>query len=500
MLLIFQPVRITSRDTPGFLLVKRVNTSLYVIGYITYKTTIQSLTCNMYNDVILLIQSQTITSHTPLIILKLAVSVAMAGVCKGCALVPHSIIIDTTQNNSAALKIFSEHGCLPTSVICTNCGHECYYYNQEQRNEWRCPNYWFINKTTTRRDCGFTTSHNKGTFLHHVHLEPWQVIGFINLWLNKNFQHWEPVMNLGITKKTSVDWRSFCCEVTSAWFEEQNPVGGLNVVVEIDETFIVKAKFHVGRELAKKQYWLFGGIERESGKRFVVPLIDENFDPLPRSRDVLIPLIQKYILPGSIIYSDCWSSYNKISDYGYVHGTVNHKLKFINPENTEIHTQTVERLWRDVKEYIKKPGIRPHFFKQYLARYLFIKSYSRRRAFHYFLVEAAKLYPPQSDTPPPHPTDSDLDSPDSYFDESEDFDGPTPSDVHPSHPHPSAASTSSLSRKRPRPDSLQSSPMPSTSTSSATQAGRPPRARRGRPSRRRRRCTSPPPTPSTSSQ
>ncbi|KAK3872192.1 hypothetical protein Pcinc_004609 [Petrolisthes cinctipes] len=44
---------------------------------------------------------------------------------------------------------------------------------------------------------------------------------------------------------------------------------------------------------------------------------------------------------------------------------------------------------------------------EYLARYLFIKTY-KEESLHYFLLQAAKLYPPQGDQPPqPHPLSED---------------------------------------------------------------------------------------------
>jgi len=136
---------------------------------------------------------------------------------------------------------------------------------------------------------------------------------------------------------------------------------------------------------------VFGGIE----KLFLVPLVD----PLSRKRDAetLIPLINKYILPGSVIVSDGWSAYRTISKHGYEHQVINHTEHFVDPENPEIHTQNIERLWRDVKEWSKRPGNRQEFYKQYLARYLFLHQYKPEVVHHHFFVEAGKLYPPLSE-------------------------------------------------------------------------------------------------------
>ena len=104
----------------------------------------------------------------------------------------------------------------------------------------------------------------------------------------------------------------------------------------------------------------------------------------------LIPLIQKYILPGFIIVSDCWRAYITIKDLGYQHLQINHSENFVDPDNVSIHTQNIECFWRDLKEWIKRPGNKSIYFKQYIARYLFIQHYPETELLHHFFLEAAK--------------------------------------------------------------------------------------------------------------
>ena len=152
------------------------------------------------------------------------------------------------------------------------------------------------------------------------------------------------------------------------------------VIVEIDETHFGKGKFDRGRPLS--DIWVFGGIERASKKSFLVPLVE----PLPRQRtaDNLLPLINKYIKPQSVIISDKWRAYNKLGELGYIHKCVNHSDNFVDPEDPTIHTQNIERLWRDIKEWIKRPGNRSIYFKQYISRYLFLHKYPEDKLLHHF--------------------------------------------------------------------------------------------------------------------
>ena len=304
------------------------------------------------------------------------------------------------HDNITALDIFTDHGVLPTDVNCGKCGKPAKLVcGPDDRLMWRCYGKYRPSPKRKPVKCNFKSSHFKGTFLHNAKLEEWQVLGFIAVWLDKRFKHSYATTNLNISYNASVDWRSMCSEVTQFWLNNQDQIGGNNIVVEIDETLIVRRKHGVGRIL--QQVWLFGGIERVTKKWFIVPLLgDINTNVSEkRSKDILIPYIVKYIRPGSVVYSDQWKAYQSLIDYGYIHGTVNHKVNFVHPSDPECHTQNIERMWRDVKEYLKRPGMRRAYLRQYLSRYLFVKTYGEG-SFHQFLIQASRLYPPQGDIVP----------------------------------------------------------------------------------------------------
>jgi len=76
---------------------------------------------------------------------------------------------------------------------------------------------------------------------------------------------------------------------------------GQGTIVEIDEAKIRKRKFQKGRLITGQ--WIFGGVERETGKLFIECVPD-------RSASTLLTVIKKWIKPGTIIVSDCWKAYN----------------------------------------------------------------------------------------------------------------------------------------------------------------------------------------------
>lgn len=312
--------------------------------------------------------------------------------CEGCQVTYFQCIARFFEKNDISRQFLREHGVLSSVVHCPKCEKEC-SLREDGQYIWRCSGSVKIAKTKRRRYCDYSVSDFNGTFLENTKVPAWKIILFVNHWLSKHWDHSTVIKCLSITSHTSVDWRSFCSEVTDFWFTNQKCIGGPGIVVEIDETLIVRRKYERGRVLS--QVWLFGGIERLTKKKFVVPLVGPLGEGNRRDKGTLVPLIQRYIRAGSVIISDEWGAYNTLKDLGYTHHTINHSENFVNPSDCDVHTQNVERLWRDVKEWVKRPGIRSKFLYQYLARYLFIKAHEEDSLVHEFFVQAAALYPPQ---------------------------------------------------------------------------------------------------------
>ncbi|XP_035220039.1 uncharacterized protein LOC118193106 [Stegodyphus dumicola] len=163
-------------------------------------------------------------------------------------------------------------------------------------------------------------------------------------WVNRlPVDYW--ISDLEISSRTAADWNSFCREVCVEFCEnDMGMLGGMNVIVEIDESKFGKRKYQRGRRVEGK--WVFGGIERGSNKCFFKVVRD-------RSKDCLLSFIKEYILPGTIIISDCWKSYECLEDEGFKHLAVNHKYYFKDPE-TGAHTNTIEGTWSAIKSAIPR--------------------------------------------------------------------------------------------------------------------------------------------------
>jgi transposase-like protein len=171
-------------------------------------------------------------------------------------------------------------------------------------------------------------------------------------------------------------------------------VGGSRHVVEIDEFHCFTPKYNEGRTPTKGAVWGFGGIDVNTRDVFVVPV-------KKRTKHVLLPLIRKYISLGTTIYTDMWRSYESLesdlSGMNIVHRSVNHSLEFVNQNDPQVHTQTVERLWLTFRCIVPKTT-NPEMIDSYFAEFLYFVKYewtSRNTGDHFRLLckHIVEVYP-----------------------------------------------------------------------------------------------------------
>jgi len=140
-------------------------------------------------------------------------------------------------------------------------------------------------------------------------------------------------------------------------------IGGESKVVEINESKFGKRKYHWGHYV--KGQWVFGGLERGTGRTFLVAVHD-------RSADTLIGLIKR-TLPGTTIIIDCWAAYSSLRDEGYTYFTVNHSITFVD-ETTVADTNTRESTWKQVKALLSPYNCKADYV-YFLAEYMFTQKY-----------------------------------------------------------------------------------------------------------------------------
>ena len=109
-----------------------------------------------------------------------------------------------------------------------------------------------------------------------------------------------------------------------------------------------------------------------------------------RDEGTLLPIIQKWIEPGTVIVSDCWKAYSNLEKHGQVHRTVKHSKEFVN-ENGD-NTNKIEGHWRQAKCNLPKFGVRKHLFSTYLAEFIWRYVQRNEDLFVAFLNNVKKIY------------------------------------------------------------------------------------------------------------
>jgi len=164
-----------------------------------------------------------------------------------------------------------------------------------------------------------------------------------------------------LDQHTMCDWFQFCREVVLDSIESKSEmIGGEGKVVEIDESKFRKRKYHRGHYV--KGQWVFGGIARGTGRKFLVAVHD-------RSAENLIGLIKQWIVSSTMIISDCWAAYSSLSDEGYMHFAVNHSITFMD-KTTGAHTNVIESPWKQAKALLS-PYNRKADYVSFLTGYMF---------------------------------------------------------------------------------------------------------------------------------
>ena len=180
---------------------------------------------------------------------------------------------------------------------------------------------------------------------------------------------------LGISETTITNYYQTLRDICNA----EEMIGGPDDIVEIDETMLSHAKYNVGR--FPEQVWIVGGISRNTGDCFAEVVPD-------RKADTLIPLIRKRVKKQTTIFTESWKAYDMLDENEYKHYTVNHSENFLNPNDRNINTQKIERMWRSLKQFkVKSYGVSYEEIDGHIAEFIFRKYYkiTAKNAFEYTL-------------------------------------------------------------------------------------------------------------------
>jgi len=117
-------------------------------------------------------------------------------------------------------------------------------------------------------------------------------------------------------------------------------------------------------------------MRKRHSKEFLIGVIKSRQD------SDLIPFILKHVEIGSTIFTDSFFVYvnnrkftkeSRLTNFGYYYQYVDHSKEFVSELFDHIHTNTVERLWRELKADLKNKRITTGYMNA-IARFFFTNS------------------------------------------------------------------------------------------------------------------------------
>ena len=246
-------------------------------------------------------------------------------------------LIPLFKNEQFAFNFAIQNHLLYQCLYCDRCNSKMYIVTDNSKKfciKWFCFN------------CKRTQSILYGSVFYGAKLSISKVFYLIYCWLHE-LQCCETAHEVGVHIDTVTYYFTLFRNACDSYVISSNvsQIGGPGKTVQIDETLICRRKFNVGRML--NQVWVFGGVCIDDKNFFCIVIPNRKIDVLEKE-------IRNYILPGTTIVSDCWKAYKFLDECdGYEHLSVNHSKNFINPDNYA-NTQTIERMWLELKQINKK--------------------------------------------------------------------------------------------------------------------------------------------------
>jgi transposase-like protein len=223
-------------------------------------------------------------------------------------------------------------------------GKQRRYYPLKERAAYRCD------------ECGNQIYPMKGTIFAHssTPLRVWFLAIFLVATTRTGFPAKWLQRECGVTYKTA--WRML--KQVRSMLDEAPPM--LRGEVEVDETWF-GGKKHGSRGLSNADKTkIIGLVERGGRGRAYTELV-------PNVRAIsLVPVVRRYVEPGSTVYTDELKSYKTLPSFNFKHEAVSHwQKKWV---IGRAHTNTVENFWSNFKRNVD--GAHRQISRKYLQSYL----------------------------------------------------------------------------------------------------------------------------------
>ena len=160
---------------------------------------------------------------------------------------------------------------------------------------------------------------------------------------------------VGVNFKTAAYYFHRLREIV-AYHMEQQSHEAFDGEIELDESYFGGRRKGLRGRGAAGKVPVFGLLKR--GGRVYTKIIPD------ASSATLMPIIQRKIVPDSIVYTDYWRGYNALDVSDFQHYRINHSKLFAHKQN---HINGIENFWNQAKRHMRKfNGVPREYFGLFL--------------------------------------------------------------------------------------------------------------------------------------
>ena len=197
-------------------------------------------------------------------------------------------LMERTGTQEHCLAFLQERSLLHPTLNCQRCGGAMRIEND--RSKVVCPYVW----RCAGANCRGKTSVLDGSYFQLTHIPLPKHVLLSYYWASETPVH-VTASHLDVDQDTVVQWYQYARDICSWKLTHlQITLGGVGIIVQVDESVMVKAKYHRGRNLNRRQQWVFGAYDTTSKLGYVCFVAQRN-------AATLLPIIQQYVLNTKLI-------------------------------------------------------------------------------------------------------------------------------------------------------------------------------------------------------
>lgn len=147
---------------------------------------------------------------------------------------------------------------------------------------------------------------------------------------------------IDVNRKTAAYYYQRLREIISHQLERES-LEVFEGEIEVDESYFGGTRKGKRGRGAGSKIPVFGLLKR--GGRVYTKIIPD------ASSNTLFPIIERKVIPDSIVYSDYWRGYNVLDISEFKHYRINHSKLFADKKN---HINGIESFWNQAKRHMRK--------------------------------------------------------------------------------------------------------------------------------------------------